>query len=265
MSKNRPGRKHKRIVRAAQPQPEERTPPDALSALPGQPVPPKRRPREQTATKSGPSLLRDYRGLLVGIAVAFVTLLALLMASSQPQSDAPVAGQPLAPSSQSSDAAFAGIDQNDLQALMRRGKELYDQGQFEDAAKVYQRAIAVKPDNQAAHSNLGSVYFRLQRLDEALSAFREAVRLNPNDAEARQNLGAGLAALGSFDAAIVEYLQAVSLKPDLAPARYSLGVLYQETNEKDKAIQELKRYLELGQDGQLRADAERRLQSLGAK
>jgi tetratricopeptide (TPR) repeat protein len=206
---------------------------------------------------------RVDRGLVFGLGIGLVALALLFIVSG---------GLPSTPSSaepgQAADVGnqiFSGIDRNDVQALMRRAKELYDQSRFEDAATVYQEVVRIKPDNQAAHSNLGSTYFRMQRLDEALASFREAVRLSPNDAEARQNLGAGLAAQGNFDAAIAEYDKAVALKPDLAPAHYSLGVLHQEKGNSAKAIEELKRYLELGTDQDLRTDAERRLQSLGAR
>jgi tetratricopeptide (TPR) repeat protein len=193
----------------------------------------------------------------MGIGLAAIALLALVVVT--------LGGDKAAPNVQSGtpDPVFADIDRNDVQQLMRRAKDLYDQTRFDDAATVYGEVIRINPGNQAAYSNLGSAYFRMQRLDEALTAFREAVRLNPADAEARQNLGAGLAALGDFDAAITEYLQAVALKSDLAPAHYSLGVLYQETGEKDKAIAELKRFVLLGGDQQLLNDAQRRLQALG--
>ncbi len=220
------------------------------------------RPARPAPAAAAPATRSGYRGVLLAIGVALIAVLALIIASG---GSTPVAmpGQTPQAAQTASDAIFPGIDRSDVQQLMRRGKELYDQNRFEDAVTVYKEVIRLKPDNQAAHSNLGSTYFRLQKLDEALTSFREAVRLNPQDAEARQNLGAGLAATGSFDAAIAEYLQAVSLKPDLAPAHYSLGVLYNEQGNKEQAISELKRYLELGQDSQLRSDAQRRLQALG--
>jgi len=204
------------------------------------------------------------------ITLVIVALIVLWLAAggpgSLPSSTPPSSAEGQTPAGRSQDdAVFAGLDRTDVSALMRRGRELYDQNRFEDASRVYQEVLKLAPDNQAAHSNLGSTYFRMQLLDLALKEFREAVRLNPNDAEARQNLGAGLAALGDLDSAIAEYLQAIAMKPDLAPAHYSLGVLYQEKGNKDKAIEELTRFLELGGEAEWRPDAERRLKDLGVK
>jgi tetratricopeptide (TPR) repeat protein len=253
MSPNRPtNRKHKRISAAPKPSSAPAAPPPAVAS---QPTPSARRPIHQAAASGAPV----RRGWLAGIGLAAIALVVLIAATS--------GGGPVAPprADQTPDDALAGIDRTDVQQLMRRGKELYDQNRFDESVRAYQAVIRLAPDNQAAHSNLGSAYYRLQQLDDALASFREAVRLNPSDAEARQNLGAGMAALGDFDAAIAEYLQAVALKPDLAPAHYSLGVLYQETGNTASAIEKFKRFLQLGGDPQLLADAQRRLQALGGK
>ena len=264
---SRPSKKRKRVVTTGAPAQSQAPSVEvavAVEVTVAQPALPAA-PEPVVSPAGSASPVSRYRGLIVGIAIAFIALVVVLLVSSGSGGANPEATTAQATTDVSGDGAFAGIDRTDTTALMRRGKDLYDQGRFEDAARAYKEVIRLKPDNQAAQSNLGSANFRLQRLDEALTSFREAVRLNPNDAEARQNLGAGLAALGSFDDAIKEYLQAVSMKPDLAQAHYSLGVLYQEQNNKDKAISELKRYLELGTEAQLRADAQQRLQALGAQ
>jgi tetratricopeptide (TPR) repeat protein len=256
MSKSNPNRRHKRIVRAVSPE----APGAETTNVPAQDslVVATDTPAQKAVPGQRPLDLR----VIAGIAVVFVVLIVVILASSRGTGAQTPAGQGQPTLAQGGDAVFAGIDRTDIQALMRRGKDLYDQSRFDDAVTVYKEVLRLAPDNQAAQSNLGSTYFRLQRLDEALQAFREAVRLNPNDAEARQNLGAGLAATGSYDAAITEYIQATTLKPDLATAHYSLGVLYQETNNKPKAIEELTRYLQIGTDSQLKSDAQNRLKTL---
>ncbi len=254
MSKNRAAPRHRRIVRAVSPQA-----PDAKTEATPRQEAIVARPAQKATPPSEARPFMDVR-IVAAVALLFLVLIVVLLLSDR--NSAPTAATTPGQAQTSDNSPFAGIDRTDIQALMRRGKDLYDQNRFDDAVMVYQEVIRLKPDNQAAQSNLGSAYFRLQRLDEALQAFRTAVRLNPNDAEARQNLGAGLAATGGYDAAITEYIQAVTLKPDLAPAHYSLGVLYQETNNKAKAIEELTRYLEIGTDSQLSSDARTRLQAL---
>lgn len=264
MSSTRSTRKRRRVsvTRGATPVTvDEAEPRDQARAAVASPKPEAASPARRPAAPRP----RDYRGPLIGVALAATALVVLFLVSGGLGGAAPAGQATPGSTAAASDSAFAGIDRTNVQALMARGKELYDQSRFEDSVSVYQEVIRLQPTNQAAQSNLGSAYFRLQRIPEALAAFREAVRLNPNDAEARQNLGAGLAAQGSLDDAIAEYQQAIALKADLAPAHYSLGVLYQEQGKNDLAIQALKRYLEIGTDDQLRADAQRRLQAMGAK
>jgi Flp pilus assembly protein TadD len=272
---SRPSKKRKRVVRTGTPAPPEKpaAPPepavqeevalqeDVTGEAPGLAEAPETAPAAVLPTTP----ISRYRGIIIGVGIAFIALVVVLLVSSGDIGGAKPAATAQATPDLSGDAAFAGIDRTDISALMQRGKDLYDQGRYEDAVRVYSEVVRLKPDNEAAQSNLGSSYFRLQQIDNALAAFREAVRLNPNDAEALQNLGAGLAALGNYDDAIQQYLKAVAINPDLAPAHYSLGVLYQEQNNKDKAISELQRYLEIGTDAQLRADAQQRLQTLGAQ
>ena len=266
MGKNTPARKRKRVVSVTSPD-LPATPPAAPSAPAPDAV---ASPTRQTRSAAEPPVTSpkkmNSRGIAFGVVVAFAVIAVLLVAGGElGGSTATTSRQTPLPAATTADAAFAGIDRTDVTALMQRGKQLYDQANYADAARVYQEAVRLKPDNQAAQSNLGSAFFQLKQLDDALKAFREAVRLSPSDADAHQNLGAGLAAQGDFDGAIAEYLQAISLKDDLAPAHYSLGVLYQEKGNKDEAIQELKRYLQLGAEDQLRSDAQSRLQTLGAQ
>lgn len=273
MTKPKSTRKHKRVVSGAPPSQTEEDaalpagaemPATASTAIEDESDAPAAAPIAPVAP-AAPAGAERYRGLLIGLILAAIALLAVVIATSG-GGNKPVAAPAQAVATvAANDPAFAELDRTDIAALMTCGKDLYDQGKFDDAVRVYKEVIRLKPDNQPAQSNLGSSYFRLQRLDEALAAFREAVRLNGNDAEARQNLGAGLAATGDLDAAIAQYQAALNLKPDLAPALYSLGVLYQEQGAKDKAIEQLQRFLAVGADAQLRADAQQRLQMMGAK
>ena len=71
-----------------------------------------------------------------------------------------------------------------------------NQGRIEEAAKIFERAVQLEPDNPDARLNLGSVVRQLQRFDEAIDHYRAAIRLRPDDIKAHCNLASGLIDVG---------------------------------------------------------------------
>ena len=72
------------------------------------------------------------------------------------------------------------------------------------------------PKHQFAWKVLGAVLGATGRKSEALDANQTAVALSPQDAAAHSNLGNTLKELGRLDQALASYNQAIALKPDFA-------------------------------------------------
>jgi predicted O-linked N-acetylglucosamine transferase (SPINDLY family) len=87
----------------------------------------------------------------------------------------------------------------------------------------FRQAVRLKPDDAAAHSNLGNALRELGHLEEAVASLREALRLRPDYAEAYHNLGIALQAQGKRDEAVSSFQEAVRFKPDYAEAHQKLG------------------------------------------
>ena len=98
---------------------------------------------------------------------------------------------------------------------------LKEQGQLDEAAAQYQRALALKPSLFPAYNNLGNVLRRQGKLDEAVARFEHAVALNPDVAEVHKSLGNTLKQQGEFDRALASLERALALKPDHAEAHFS--------------------------------------------
>jgi len=96
-------------------------------------------------------------------------------------------------------------------------------GREAEALNANQTAVALAPQDAAAHSNLGLTLQHLGRLEEAETSYTQAIALKPDFAEAHNNLGITLKALGRFEEAETSYTQAIALKPDFADAHHNIG------------------------------------------
>ena len=64
--------------------------------------------------------------------------------------------------------------------LMHQGKQLRQEGKFEEAIATYQKVIELKPDNPNLYLNLAQLYLEKSNLDGLIDAYQKAIRLKPN-------------------------------------------------------------------------------------
>ena len=119
---------------------------------------------------------------------------------------------------------------------------------------AYQQAIALDGDYVDAHTNLGAVYYQMGRLSEALSEYDAALGVSADDADVLYNKGAAYVqqALQSMppdesllNQGVNEFQRALEINPDLPQAHFSLGVVYATRGQKQEAISEFQRFLEM--------------------
>jgi tetratricopeptide (TPR) repeat protein len=55
--------------------------------------------------------------------------------------------------------------------------------------KERKKELSLKPDDPAAHFNLGAAYDKAGKLHDAIKEFEETIKIHPNSAEAHFNLG----------------------------------------------------------------------------
>jgi predicted O-linked N-acetylglucosamine transferase (SPINDLY family) len=137
------------------------------------------------------------------------------------------------------------IEPNHADALHLLGVVAGQLGKHELAIEHIGRAIGLKGDDAAFHSNLGIAFKDQGKLDEAIACYRRALELQPGYAEAHHNLGNALRVQGKLDEAIAAYRRVLELKPDLAEAHNSLGAAFQDQGKLDEAIACCRRALEL--------------------
>nr|CAD1843275.1 unnamed protein product [Ananas comosus var. bracteatus] len=110
-------------------------------------------------------------------------------------------------------AKAAAVSMDNAEEVKRVGNEHYKKGRFEEALRLYERAIAMCPDNAACRSNRAAALIGLGRLGEAVRECEEAVRLDPAYGRAHHRLAALLIRLGQVDNAR-RHLFLASPQPD---------------------------------------------------
>jgi len=70
----------------------------------------------------------------------------------------------------------------------QKGNQYYQQKQYDSAVYYYEQIAALKPLNAEVYYNLGTSYYRLNKIGPAVLNFERALHINPNYKEASENL-----------------------------------------------------------------------------
>ena len=85
---------------------------------------------------------------------------------------------------------------------------------LDEAAQLYEKAIAASPDSAFLLRDLAEVEARQGKTDQALARYRRAVELEPSDATSRTRIGEILDARGDLEGALAMYREANNLEPN---------------------------------------------------
>ncbi|MET0183007.1 MAG: tetratricopeptide repeat protein [Caulobacterales bacterium] len=111
----------------------------------------------------------------------------------------------------------------DFSALMALGRRAMSARAFSDAALLFEKAVALTPQDAEANALLGVSLYQSARALKAREALERAVTLDPNHVLARNNLGSLLLKMGHIDEAIASLSIAVARAPDNANAKLNLA------------------------------------------
>lgn len=122
-------------------------------------------------------------------------------------------------------------------------------GKFEDAVKVYDRAVElnrlqVKP-SPWPHLDLAVSLISLNRLSEAEKNLREAIGYDPRLPQAHYQLGRVLEMQGQYEASAQSLGQAATLDPAYPEPHYLLGRIYHRLGNEPRSKAEIDRFQEL--------------------
>jgi len=122
----------------------------------------------------------------------------------------------------------------DVNQLISKGNKEYTAGKFDDALKLYGKAVSKDPGNQKAVYNLANTLYKKQQFEESTQAFDKLAEQTKSPALLQHtfyNKGVALSRSNKLEESIEAYKKAVLLDPKDADARHNL----------QKALLELKK------------------------
>jgi tetratricopeptide (TPR) repeat protein len=138
------------------------------------------------------------------------------------------------------------IDQNvRKQRYLESGKRFSDQGRYREAAIQYLNALKVDKNDANAHYLLAETYEHLGQTGEARRELARTVELQPANYMARIDLGILMFAVGMTDEAQKQANAVIIAHPNDADAHALLSALAGRRGQKDRALIEIHRALEL--------------------
>jgi len=133
-------------------------------------------------------------------------------------------GQAPSPGQNSADAPANRPDRAKVQQLFHRGNTFFAQGNYAEAAALYEEAVELESSHAEALNNLGSSLSHLGRYEEAEQCFRDAMAIKPNYSDPYGNLGVLLRQKSYLADSEASLRRALKLRPNDLDARVNLGL-----------------------------------------
>ena len=141
---------------------------------------------------------------------------------------------------------------------------IYDmQKRFDLAEQHYRAALGINPDFAPAANNLAYLLVSQDKnIDEALGFARKAKEVLTDDPSVMDTLGFVYYKKGLYDSAIGEFTDSLDRLPDNPVVHYHLGLAYYKKGEGDRAKIQLQKALDLDQNFDGAAEAQKILGDL---
>ena len=134
-------------------------------------------------------------------------------------------------------------------AYLNLGVMLFRSGRLEEAKRMLEQALAMRPkNNPLGHYNLGVVYNDLGNYEKAVAHLEEYLKGNSRDAQANNEMGTVYLRMGSLDKAVSYFKRALETSPGFAPAHAGLADTFLRKEMIDEAVSEYKKALSLDPD-----------------
>lgn len=128
------------------------------------------------------------------------------------------------------------LDKGNVDVLNLLGIRAYQKQDYQIALEFLNQANNIYPNSAQTLCNLGLVHHALTQYSDALQYFNLALSIDANVPEIHNNRGNTLKELHRYSEALGTYEKAISLRPNYAEALSNQGVIYLEEGDAEHAI-----------------------------
>ncbi len=171
---------------------------------------------------------------------------------------------------------------DDLKAVLTKGNDFFDAGQYQEAIGIYTKMLEENPDIYILNKNIGNCHFEMEDYAQATTFYEKILEQDPENNDAKisigncyanqgdneaalewynkvdfesikdstvlYNVGTSLYNSGNYAEALRYYQRSVEIQPDNLDGIYQLGLCYLTMGNKDESIKNFEKYLENDSD-----------------
>jgi len=134
------------------------------------------------------------------------------------------------------------------------GTLYFIEGDFENAARMYDMALGINDHNFVVWGNLASAYYwtpnkrqeAIQNYRMAIQKANEQIQINPNDAGTIARIAGYHAMIGEEEQAISLINRSMEMTPHDLGIMFEAGTIYEQLGDRDKALHWIARSIEEG-------------------
>lgn len=135
-----------------------------------------------------------------------------------------------------------------LKQFFDLGNQLYNQGQYKQAAQTYEKALPMAKGKNipVVLGRLADAYSKAKEYDQAIATYQKVIALTPTDAAIHNNLGSVYANQGKYSEAQAQFEKAAQLDPTNAGRYYfNIGAIMYNAGKSDQALAAFKKVISL--------------------
>ena len=110
-------------------------------------------------------------------------------------------------------------------------------GMLDKSEMALRKSLALDPNNDKNHDNLGNVLREQKKFVEAIESHSKAISINPNNYLAYFNMGITFKQNGKLNHAIKAYKKSILIKPDYIEAYCNMGIIFMEQGKLYKSLE----------------------------
>jgi tetratricopeptide (TPR) repeat protein len=135
--------------------------------------------------------------------------------------------------------------EGNIEVLRNMSFALHGRDRLEEVLVIYEKALAISPEDCVMWNNWGNALYNLGRFTESIPKFVKALEEDPNYEIAWNNIGNALEKMGLFKESIPFHLRAIEINEDFDYAHYAAAVAMMKTGSRAQGEKELNRSLRL--------------------